>query len=130
MITRRVSSYSSGDGNCVEVEGNFRTSTRSGSNGDCVDVGNNFRTSRHSMSNGNCIDVGNDFTHSENTNCIEVGEGGYRKSSFSNSCSNCIEVADGILIRDTKQKHLGDARTVLRFSESAWREFTERLKTA
>lgn len=71
-----------------------------------------FRTSSYS-GGGNCIKAGN-----------------YRKSSYSNYLQ-CIEAGDGsgvVAVRDTKQAHLGDGRTVLEFSPGAWTAFTASLK--
>lgn len=51
----------------------------------------------------------------------------WRKSTYSGGASSsCVEVGDGrrqVMIRDTKQQHLGDARTVLSVSPDAWRTF-------
>jgi Domain of unknown function (DUF397) len=55
------------------------------------------------------------------------GRGG-RQSNPSGSCAEAGQAGNRIAVRDTRQEHLGDARTVLRFSLSAWREFTSRLK--
>jgi uncharacterized protein DUF397 len=55
----------------------------------------------------------------------------WRKSRYSNPSGSCAEVGQDrsmIAVRDTKQEHMGDARTVLRFSQAGWREFTGGLK--
>ena len=53
----------------------------------------------------------------------------WRKSSFSQSSSNCVEVAtatttQAVAVRDTKDPH-GPA---LAFSPSGWQAFTRRVK--
>jgi hypothetical protein len=51
----------------------------------------------------------------------------WRKSSYSNSTSNCVEVAgqpDTVAVRDTKDPD-GPA---LAFSRLGWREFTRRIR--
>ncbi len=51
----------------------------------------------------------------------------WRKSSFSGSQANCVEVADHddrVLVRDTKNR----AGVVLRFSSGAWRRFADQVK--
>jgi hypothetical protein len=50
----------------------------------------------------------------------------WRKSSFSGSEANCVEVAarDRVLVRDTKNK----PGKVLRFTPAAWRRFAEQVK--
>lgn len=62
--------------------------------------------------------------------CVEVGT--WRKASHSNHQAQCVEVGGGrrgVLIRDTKQSHLGDAaRTVVPFTARAWSDFTASLK--
>lgn len=56
----------------------------------------------------------------------------WRKASYSTGgATNCVEVASAlgaIGVRDTKQAHLADARTVLCFAPEAWREFTVSLR--
>ncbi|MDQ3576217.1 MAG: DUF397 domain-containing protein [Actinomycetota bacterium] len=52
-IVWRKSSFSAGNGNCVEV--GWRKSSFSASNGDCVEVG--WHKSSFSASNGNCVEV-------------------------------------------------------------------------
>lgn len=56
----------------------------------------------------------------------------WRKSSYSNAQGgSCIEVADqarSVMIRDTKQEHLGNARTLLSVTPDAWKSFTASLK--
>lgn len=51
----------------------------------------------------------------------------WRKASYSGgNGGSCIEVGDAprsVIVRDTKQQHLGDARTVLSFDAKAWRRF-------
>lgn len=52
----------------------------------------------------------------------------WRKSSYSGSQANCVEVADpggGMLVRDTQDR----SGPVLRLSPDAWRRFTDRVKT-
>lgn len=50
----------------------------------------------------------------------------WRKSSFSGSEANCVEVAarDRVLVRDTKNK----PGAVLRFTPAAWRRFADQVK--
>jgi hypothetical protein len=50
----------------------------------------------------------------------------WRKSSFSGSEANCVEVsASGrVLVRDTKN----ESGAVLRFTPAAWRIFADRVK--
>lgn len=56
----------------------------------------------------------------------------WRKSSFSDAGGeSCVEVgsACGVVgVRDTKQAGLGDGRTVLSVTASAWENFTASLK--
>lgn len=56
----------------------------------------------------------------------------WRKASYSNGgVSNCVEVADStrhVMVRDTQQAHLGDARTVLSVPATTWQRFTESLR--
>jgi hypothetical protein len=55
----------------------FRKSSYSSYNGNCVEVGG-YRKSTHSVNNGNCVEVGNDWrksSRSEAGNCVEVGQG-------------------------------------------------------
>jgi Domain of unknown function (DUF397) len=52
----------------------------------------------------------------------------YRKSSYSNSNSNCVEVGAKpkvVAVRDTKEKGFGP---VLSFSPKAWTNFINSLK--
>lgn len=50
----------------------------------------------------------------------------WRKSSFSGSQANCVEVAasDRVLIRDTKN----NSGPVLCFTPAAWRTFADQVK--
>jgi hypothetical protein len=50
----------------------------------------------------------------------------WRKSSFSGSQANCVEVAarDSVLVRDTKNK----SGAVLRFTPAVWRRFAGQVK--
>lgn len=56
----------------------------------------------------------------------------FRKSSYSTAQGGaCIEVASGtrlVIIRDTKQEHMGNARTMLSVTPEAWREFIDAVK--
>lgn len=67
--------------------------------------------------------------------CVEVGEGlvnQFRKSKYTLHApvQNCVEVGKTatVAVRDTKQEHLGNARTVLEFSDGAWGEFLGTLR--
>jgi hypothetical protein len=63
-------------------------------------------------------------------NCIEAGS--WRKASHSVQ-GNCIEAGAGpgmVGVRDTKEKHLGEQRTVLEFSPATWHAFTSRVKVS
>lgn len=55
----------------------------------------------------------------------------WRKATYSSSNGgSCVEVASTvrtIMIRDTKQDHLGSARTVLSVPAAAWTTFTDSL---
>jgi hypothetical protein len=51
----------------------------------------------------------------------------WRKSSYSNSSSNCVEVGragPAVAVRDTKNRDGG----ALAFSRPSWQEFTRRVK--
>jgi hypothetical protein len=53
---------------------------------------------------------------------------GWRKSSYSNSSGNCVEVSSAariVAVRDTKQSGRG---LLLEFPESAWRRFLAETK--
>lgn len=56
----------------------------------------------------------------------------FRKSSYSTAQGGaCIEVARvsrAVMIRDAKQAHLGDRRTVLSVTPAAWRKFVSAVK--
>lgn len=56
----------------------------------------------------------------------------FRKASYSeNGGSSCVEVGDGarnVIVRDTKEDHLGDARTLLRVSPQAWTAFLRTVR--
>jgi hypothetical protein len=56
----------------------------------------------------------------------------WRKTSYSgNGGENCVEVGDGarsVLVRDTKERNLGNARTVLTVSPEAWAGFTRSIR--
>jgi hypothetical protein len=57
--------------------------------------------------------------------------GTWRKSTHSSGDGgSCIEVADGgrIGVRDTKEAHLGNARTVIKFEPGAWRGFVASVR--
>ena len=53
-------------------------------------------------------------------------EPAWKKSSYSGSQANCVEVTvrDRIMVRDTKDR----TGHVLRFTPTAWRQFAEQLK--
>lgn len=56
----------------------------------------------------------------------------WHRSTYSGSCGgNCVEVGAGtgrVLVRDTKQGHLGNGGTMLSVTSGAWRVFTASLK--
>ena len=53
-------------------------------------------------------------------------EPAWKKSSYSGSEANCVEVAvrDRVVVRDTKDR----SGLVLRFTPAAWREFAGHIK--
>jgi len=55
-------------------------------------------------------------------------EPAWKKSSYSGSQANCVEVTvrDRIMVRDTKDR----TGPVLRFPPAVWRHFAEQLKTS
>jgi hypothetical protein len=50
----------------------------------------------------------------------------WRKSSFSGSQANCVEIAasDRVLVRDTKN----NSGAMLRFTPASWRKFADEVK--
>lgn len=95
-----------------------------------------WRKALASIANGQCAEVGawRKSRHSgQRYNCAEVGA--WRKASASindaQGGSECAEVGTGVTvvgIRDTKQQHLGDARTVLEFTPGAWGQFLAQVR--
>lgn len=61
-----------------------------------------------------------------------MSDGNWRKSTYSGSGGgNCIEVGEttgAVLIRDTKQTHWAEGRTVLRLTPSNFRRLTSTIK--
>ena len=55
-------------------------------------------------------------------------EQAWKKSSYSGSQANCVEVTvrDRIMVRDTRDR----TGRVLRFTPTAWRHFAEQLKAS
>ncbi len=54
---------------------------------------------------------------------------GWRKSSYSNSSGNCVEVTSAdsfVAVRDSKQ---GGRGSLLEFTEAAWRRFVAATKS-
>ena len=49
---------------------------------------------------------------------------GWRKSSYSAACGDCVEVGGSVRVRDTADR----SGPVLKFSPAAWAEFTGRLR--
>jgi Domain of unknown function (DUF397) len=61
--------------------------------------------------------------YSNGSNCIEVEScENFRKSPYSMANGNCIEVAPGVQVRDSK-----DPELVLTFSADAWTSFVQSL---
>lgn len=53
----RKSTYSSANGECVEVAVVWRKSTRSSGTGECVEVATAWRKSTRSGANGSCVEI-------------------------------------------------------------------------
>jgi hypothetical protein len=108
----RTSSYSIGNGECVEVRSEWRKSSHSMGNGNCVEIRSEWRKSLYSGANGQCVEVG----------------ANWRKATPSSYNGNCVEVGEAqpcVLVRDTKQDGEGP---VLHIPVSAWREFMMRVQ--
>jgi hypothetical protein len=56
----------------------------------------------------------------------------FRKATYSsNAGANCVEVGDGdrnVIVRDTKERNLGNTRTILSVTPGAWKAFTRSLR--
>ncbi len=106
----RKSTYSSGDGNCLQVvNGIFRKSSHSGSNGNCLEAAPAWVKSSYSTNNGACVEWHRSSACAERE-CAEVAACGHR-----------------VAVRDSK---LGDRSPVLKFGTGAWEAFTASLKAA
>ena len=93
---------------------NWRKAARSNPNGACVEIGSEWRKATFSQGASNCAEVG-----------------AWRKAILSFSNGNCAEVGCGeqvVAVRDTKEAHLGEERTVLEFSPAAWRGLLADIK--
>lgn len=90
-----------------------------------------WRKSQHSNPNGACVETASwrKASYSGTSECIECAA--FRKSSYSGALGNCAEIGHGqdvVGVRDTKQEHLGDDRTILEFTPDAWRRFISDVK--
>lgn len=56
----------------------------------------------------------------------------FRKATYSsNGGANCVEVGDAernVIVRDTKERNLGNTRTTLTVTPEAWKSFTRSLR--
>lgn len=86
-----------------------------------------FRKSSHSIEGGHCLeaDAWSKSSHSDSGGCLE-----WRTSSHSGYNGNCVELAPGILVRDSKLKDAqgGNVSPVLRFTPSAWTAFITEVR--
>lgn len=63
-------------------------------------------------------------------NCVEVASASWRKSSYSDGTGNCVEVASPdrvVAVRDTRQASHGP---LLKFNDAAWRRFLVEIKSS
>lgn len=107
----RTSSYTNGQGACVEVAPVWRTSSYSNGQGSCVEVAPVGRAS--SYDNGQ-------------EDCVEVAPA-WHKSSYSNGQAACVEAAisaPAVAVRDTKDR----TGPVLVFGAGQWRDFLGGLR--
>lgn len=60
------------------------------------------------------------------TNCVEVASTAWHTSSYTNDRGACVEVAEGPVtgVRDSKNRHLG----ALYFDASEWRAFVAAVR--
>ena len=137
MSSGRTSSASTWNGNCAEV-GAWRKAERSMANGNCAEVGA-WRKSAASINDAGagseCAEVGawrvplaSDGGACAGSECAEVGAWRVPLASDAGACAEVGTGAAVVGVRDTKQAHLGETRTVLEFSSGAWGRFLAQLR--
>jgi hypothetical protein len=105
----RKSTYSNGQGDCVEVA-TWRKASYSNAQGECVEVATS-RKSTHGNGIGECAEVG----------------AAWRKATHSNGQGQCVEVGKAmtaVLVRDTTNR----SGPTLTIPASAWRTLLAKVR--
>lgn len=84
-----------------------------------------------SFANGNCVEAGawrKPAASMANGACAEVGAWRKARGGDSGECAEAADLVPVVAIRDTKEAHLGAARTVLETTAGDWARFLGRVR--
>ena len=62
--------------------------------------------------------------------CVELAGADWRTSSYTSNQPTCVEVASGVLVRDTTFADHGEESPVLAFSPDTWTRFLTQVKAS